>query len=524
MSPLPWQRIPCGTFRVVLCVVALLNGGCSLTDWAHNGFKVGPNYAPPPEPIASQWIDYADPRVHSEPVEPGPWWHLFGDPLLDDLEATAVGQNLTLQAAGERIQQARAGRGIAAGSLFPQIQQALGDYTNNKQSARTVGADEFPVKQYYSQWDTGFNLSWELDFWGRFRRAVEVADAKLDAAAADYDDVLVLLLAEVADSYFQYRIAQERLVYVRGNVATQEGSQRIADARFEKGAGTELDVQQARSNVERTRALVHPLEVARRQAANSLCVLLGIPLQDLECKLGPGAIPEVAPSVAVGMPCDLLRRRPDVRRAEREAAAASAGIGVAESELYPHFAINGAIGLSSEYFRHLFDTPTSYTGQIGPSFRWDILNYGRLQNNVQREEARFRELVVLYQNSVLKANREVEDALVAFLRAQEQVRNLTASVTAAQRSVQIAQNQYRLGAIDFNRVFDLESFLLLQQDQLAIARGTIVLSLIGIYRALGGGWEIGCQPPPAPPAVAEPGPTEEAPGPRQVPPTGEKKG
>src|SRR5262249_25403898 len=152
-------------------------------------------------------------------------------------------------------------------------------------------------------------------------------------------------------------------------------------------------------------------------------------------------------SVAVGMPCDLLRRRPDVRRAEREAAAASALIGVAESDLYPHFAINGAIGLSSEYFRHLFDTPTRYTGHSAPSFRWDILNYGRLQNNVRREEARFRELVVLYQNSVLKANREVEDALVAFLRAQEQVRNLTASVTAAKRSVQIAQAQYRLGAI-----------------------------------------------------------------------------
>jgi NodT family efflux transporter outer membrane factor (OMF) lipoprotein len=512
------------SLATVLATAMMLNIGCSLTDWAHNGFMVGPNYGQLSDPAATQWIDYADPRVHTEPPAPGAWWHLFGDPLLDHLEAEAVAQNLTLQAAGERIEQARAELGIAAGNLFPQIQQASGDYTNNKQSARTVGADEFPVKQHFSQWDIGLNASWELDFWGRFRRAREAADANLGAAVADYDDVLVLLFAEVADSYFQYRVAQERLVYVRRNVETQEGSLRIAESRFKQGAGTELDVQQARSKVERTRSLVHPLEVARRQAANSLCVLLGIQLQDLECKLGPGSVPEVAPAIAVGMPCDLLRRRPDVRRAEREAAAASARIGVAESDLYPHFAINGAIGLSSEYFRHLFDTPASYTGTIGPSFRWDILNYGRLQNNVRHEEARFRELVVLYQNSVLKANREVEDALVAFLRAQEQVRNLAASVAAAQRSVEIAQNQYRLGAVDFNRVFDLESFLLLQQDQLAIARGSIVLSLIGIYRALGGGWEVGCHEPAGTASGEVSAAPEQAPVPRPVSPATGKHG
>jgi NodT family efflux transporter outer membrane factor (OMF) lipoprotein len=500
---------------------ALLSGGCSLTDWVHNGFEVGPNYSGPPAPAASTWIDYADPRVCADPVDLSAWWHLFGDPRLDELEAAAVAQNLTLQAAGQRIIQARAQRGIAVGFLFPQVQQATGDYTNNKQSAKTVGADEYAVKQYYSQWDGGLNASWELDFWGRFRRAIEQADAQLDVASANYDDVLVLLLAEVADSYFRYRIAQERLEYVNRNVTIQEGSLRIAEQRFEKGAGTELDVQQARSSVERTRALVQPLEIERRRAADSLCVLLGIALQDLECKLGIGPIPSVQPVVALGMPCDLLRRRPDVRRAEREAAAASAAIGIAESDLYPHFMINGAIGVSAEYFHNFFDLPASLTGQIGPSFRWDILAYGRLRNNVRREEARFQELVFLYQQQVLQANREVEDALVGFLRTQLQVRNLEASVTAAQRSVTIAQNQFRLGAVDYNRVFDLEGFLLLQQDQLAIARGGIVLSLIGVYRALGGGWEGRCQPPdgapgpiPAEPVV----PAEQAPTPRPVPP------
>jgi NodT family efflux transporter outer membrane factor (OMF) lipoprotein len=522
--------LPHGSRRLVygfLLIAALLNGGCSLNDWVHNGFKVGPNYATPPDPVAPTWIDYADPRVCSDPVDLTHWWRLFGDPLLDSLEDSAVAQNLTLQAAGERIMQARAGRGIAVGLLFPQTQQATADYYNYKQSRKTVGSDEYDVKQYYSQWDGGLNASWELDFWGRFRRGIEGADAQLDAAVADYDDVLVLLLAEVADSYFRYRIAQERLDYVRRNVTIQEGSLKIAESRFEKGAGTELDVQQARSSVERTRALIQPLEIERRRAANSLCVLLGIRLQDLECKLGPGAIPDVQPQVAVGMPCDLVRRRPDVRRAEREAAAASAAIGIAVSELYPHFFINGNIGASAEFFRHWFDLPASMTGQIGPSFCWNILAYGRLKNNIRREEARFGELVLLYQQQVLQANREVEDALVGFLRTQLQVRNLTASVTAAQRSVTIAQTQYRLGAVDYNRVFDLEGFLLQQQDQLAIARGGIVLSLIDIYRTLGGGWDDHCQSPGVLPPAALPGkpaqPLEQAPPPRPVPPPADAK-
>ncbi|HEY3393235.1 MAG TPA: efflux transporter outer membrane subunit [Lacipirellulaceae bacterium] len=482
-----------GRLLALLCLLALVvsawcchlpGGRCR--DWWHNGFKVGPNYCPPAAPVASQWIDYADPRVESEEQQLSDWWTVFNDPVLNSLVQTAYQQNLTLRAAGARILEARALRGIAAGNLFPQEQFAFGEYSRIKVSENIANP---PPEVWFSEWTFGLSGTWELDFWGRYRRAIEAADAELDASVEDYDDVLVVLLSDVAASYVEYRTFQQRLTYARANVDIQQRSFQLASDKFEAGATTERDTHQARQILEETQALIPVLEIGRRQAANRLCVLLGMPPRDMESILGAGGIPVTPREVVSGVPADLVRRRPDVRRAERLVAAQSARIGVAVSDLYPHFTVLGTIGVEAEQFGDLFKSG-SMIGEISPGFRWDILNYGRLVNNVRVQDARFQELAYAYQDQVLIAGQEVEDAIVAFLRSQEQAQHLGESVTAATRTVEITNEQYNQGAIDFTPVFVFQENLTEQQDEFAVAQGNIALSLIAAYRALGGGWQI----------------------------------
>jgi NodT family efflux transporter outer membrane factor (OMF) lipoprotein len=469
----------------------LASGCCHLPggrcrDWWRNGFKVGPDYCPPAAPVASQWIDYEDPRVKSEEQQLTHWWTVFNDPVLNSLIQTAYQQNLTLRAAGARILEARALRGIAVGNLFPQEQFAFGEYSRIKVSENIANP---PPEVWFSEWTFGLSGTWELDFWGRYRRAIEAADAELDASVEDYDDVLVVLLSDVAASYVEYRTFQQRLTYARANVEIQQLSFQLASDKFEAGATTERDTHQARQILEETQALIPVLEIGRRQAANRLCVLLGMPPRDMDAILGAGGIPVTPREVVAGVPADLVRRRPDVRRAERLVAAQSARIGVAVSDLYPHFTVLGTIGVEAEQFGDLFKSG-SMIGEISPGFRWDILNYGRLVNNVRVQDARFQELAYAYQDQVLIAGQEVEDAIVAFLRSQEQAQHLAESVTAATRTVEITNEQYNQGAIDFTSVFVFQENLTEQQDELARAQGNIALSLIAAYRALGGGWQI----------------------------------
>jgi NodT family efflux transporter outer membrane factor (OMF) lipoprotein len=484
---------------LVLVLVVLVLSGCGLPEWARNGGKVGPNYKVPPAEVAANWIDYQDPRVTSEEQDLSHWWGVFADPVLDSLITQAYEQNLSLRVAGERIVESRARRGIAVGNLFPQVQQAAGAYTANKVSSE-VG-NRAP-QQWFSNWEAGFNVAWELDLWGRFRRSIEAADADLQASVANFDDVLVVLLADVSANYVQYRISQERIAVAHRNVVIQEKSYQLAQDRFKAGASTERDVQQAKQILEQTRALIPQLEGELRRAANALCVLLGMSPRDLSERLGTGApIPSAPAELALGIPADLLRRRPDVRRIERQAAAQSALIGVAKSDLYPRLSLLGSIGVRAEDFGDLFKTPGSIAGSVGPAFHWDILNYGRIESNVQIQESRFRQSVLAYQETVLRAGREAEDAAVSFLKAQERARFLNNSVAAASRTVEITYDQFSQGVIDFTPVFLFEETLADQEDQLAIAQGQIALSLVDLYRALGGGWEMrlrgpGASPPP----------------------------
>jgi NodT family efflux transporter outer membrane factor (OMF) lipoprotein len=492
--------------------LALLAAGCSLLPaagcaWIRNGFKVGPNYTTPAAPVASGWIDYEDPRLGGEEQQLGEWWRVFNDPMLDSLIENVYAQNLTLRVAGARILAARARRGFAIGELFPQLQDATGSFTANKLSENTAAGP--PPEIWFQSSAASFNMSWELDIWGRFRRGIESADAALDASIDNYDDFLVILFADVAASYIQFRTFQERLVYARQNVYIQERSYQLARDRFEAGAVTERDVHQARQALEQTRALIPLLETGLRITNNAMCALQGMTPADLAEHLGEGiAIPGAPRNVTVGVPADLLRRRPDVRRTERLAAAQSAQIGIAESDLYPRFFLAGSIGVSAEQAGDLFDGSRSLSAFGGPAFQWNILNYGRIGSNIDEQKARFLELVYAYQEQVLQAGREAEDAMVAFLNSHERSERLAESVSAARRSVEITFDQYREGLVDFTAVFLFEQTLAEQEDQFAQARGDIALNLVDLYRSLGGGWEFrlsredpGAHPDdPAPPA------------------------
>jgi len=516
----PGARVrACRWSALFILTVLVTSAGC--TGWREyfaNGFKVGPNYCRPAAPVAEQWLDANDPTLDTTQPHEAAWWRTFNDPVLDSLIDTAYRQNLTVRIAALRILEARAQRGIVAGNLFPQAQQGFGDYTRSQISRNAISGAFIPTA-FLSEWTLGASLAWELDFWGRFRRAIEAADANLDASVENYDNVLVLLLSEVAQTYTNIRIAEQRLAYAGQNVEIQRGTLRIAEDRLREGATTRLDVTQGQSDLANTEAGIPALESTRRQAVNQLCILLGIPPQSLDETLADHqGIPSPPPQVAVGIPAELLRRRPDVRRAEREVAAQSALIGVATSDLYPHISISGTIFLDAMEFRDLFDG-NSIAGSVGPSFRWDILNYGRLANNIRVQEARFQQLAVQYQDTVLQANAEAENALVGFLKGQQRVRSLSQSVDAARQSVELVMSQYREGTVDFDRVFNVQQFLTRQQDQLAVAQGTVAQDLIQLYRALGGGWEIRLETSasPAPGQPAEAALPPEAAAPRLAP-------
>jgi NodT family efflux transporter outer membrane factor (OMF) lipoprotein len=462
--------------------------GCtSFREYVHNNFKVGPNYRRPPAPVAPAWIDAGDRRVHTESDDLAGWWTVFDDPTLNGLIAEANGQNLTLREAGFRILQARAQLAFTVGNVFPQTQTATGGY-------RRFGVGN----AFFDQWNFGFNLAWELDFWGRFRRAIQAAEATLDASVADYDAVLVTLLGDVASNYVRYRTDEERLRLLKNNISIQEDVLRFVNQRLEAGAQfTEVDRRQASANLNQSRAALNVLEIDLRQAQNQLCLLLGIPVTDLSARLatGPQRIPLAPEYVVVGIPADLLRRRPDVRRAERAAASQAEQIGIAEADMYPAFSITGTLGWQAAQLNDLF-RPASLTSNIGPTFRWNLLNYGRIQNNVRFQDARFRELVAAYQQQVLQGDLEVENGIISFLKSQERARILAAAVDDSAIAVQTIVGQYQVGValavVDFNRYAVIQQSLIQQQDLWAQARGAIAQGLIDVYRALGGGWQLRC--------------------------------
>jgi NodT family efflux transporter outer membrane factor (OMF) lipoprotein len=486
--------MPKSRFQLRLCFALslLLLGGCTgISEYFRNDCKVGPGYMPPCAPVARNWIDANDKRVRTTNDDLAGWWTVFGDPLLNDIILRAYNQNLTLREAGYRIMAARAQLGITTGEFFPQLQTANGSY-------KRLGV----ANNFFDQWAFSFNLAWELDFWGRFRRAIEGAEATLDASIFDYDDATVTLLSDTANSYVTIRTTQERIRLLDIIIRVQEDVLHFIEERVKAGEGatTELDRAQALSNLEQSRSQRHQFLIDERVAENQLCILLGMPAVDLTNLLacGPKKDIPIAPEfVVTGIPADLLRRRPDVRRAERLAAAQAEQIGIAEADWYPAISITGTLGWQAQHLSDLF-RPQSLSSNVGPSFQWNLLNYGRILNNVRLQDAQFRQLVTAYQNTVLNADLEVENGIVTFVQAQERANDLRKSVDDAWLALQVIVAQYQAGrgGIDFNRYATIQQTLVTQQDEWAQSRGQICLGLIQVYRGLGGGWQIknGCAP------------------------------
>jgi NodT family efflux transporter outer membrane factor (OMF) lipoprotein len=448
----------------------------------------------PASTVAPHWIgDPPDAAAAPAPVDTASWWQLFNDPTLDHLVDLAYHNNLSLQSAAVHILQAQAQLNVQIGELFPQQQVLAGEVQHQRQAQSTLLAPGLDPLLDTSQF--GLSASWELDFWGKYRRGIEADRAAMLASVAAYDSGLVSLTAGVASTYLNIRTYQQRIQVANDNLDTQKESLRIARAQFEAGETSELDVQQALTQLAQTQAQIPGLENSLRTNKDSLAVLLGMTPGAVDPLLGDAtAIPTAPAQVATGIPKDLLRRRPDVRQAELTAAAQSAGIGVAKANLYPSFSLNGSFGFVGTSLRHqeagdLF-TWDNRASTVGASFVLPILNYGRIVNSVRVQDAVFQEAVLSYQNTVLQAQQEVEDARSAFTAAQQTMATLGDADASAKRSTELAIVRYKEGASDYTTVLSAEQVQLQVEDNLATARGAVPQALVSVFRALGGGWQL----------------------------------
>jgi len=453
---------------------------------------VGPDFKKPEVPVAANWHTTSDPHLASRTAADSLWWREFKDPALDHLVDLAYRQNLPLQIAGLRIVEARAELGVFSGKQYPQIQELFADATAiglSKGAANAIG-----INRNLGYYQLGFDAAWEIDFWGKYGRGVEAAAASLLGSVSDYFAAVVSLTAEVARTYVSVRTFEVLIAQAEENAKLQQEALDIANSRFGNGATSELDPTQATTQLQSTRASSPQLQLQLQQAENALSILLGQQPGSLDSLLaGPKEIPKAPVQVAVGVPSEMLRRRPDIRSAELYAAAQCARIGVAKAELYPSFSLVGTIGLqgvnTSAGHQGLF-SPHSIFYSVGPQIKFPIFNYGRLKNAVRVEDARFQQLLVNYRDTVLKAARETEDAMTGFHNTQEAMVFEQGAVTSAQRAVEIAMVQYREGATDFQRVLDAERSLLQRQNSLAQTTSAVATNMIAIYKALGGGWEL----------------------------------
>ena len=413
------------------------------------------------------------------------WWRTFNDPVLEQLVAEAQRVNPNVRTAGLRIMEARAQLGIAGSTRYPQFQQATGEVL--WAGEKRAGASDISAVFF----NAGLQMGWELDFWGKFRRSIEAADAGYFASIAQYDDLQVLMAAQVASFYCLIRTVEARLVIARENAALQKRSLEITERLFKGGSESELDVQQAKALYLGTLATIPQLEGSQRQTENALSTLLARAPGPLpEMAAGKDVIPQAGLDVinSIDMPADLLSRRPDIRAAEMQLAAQSALIGVSVADLYPSISLLGFVSLSATT---LSGAPSVLSGSFGPSLVWNVFDHGRLTNAVLVQDARFQQLYEQYQDLVLRAAREVDDAAVGFAKTGEQIALLEDAVKAAQRSLAIANLQYREGLTDFERVLDSQRTLFSQQELLVTNRGNLIQNLIALYKAMGGGWEQG---------------------------------
>ncbi|HYC57024.1 MAG TPA: efflux transporter outer membrane subunit [Candidatus Binatia bacterium] len=499
--------------RRLACLAALcaLAAGC---------FKVGPDYREPLVPALSRWNAPLERGLEPGARDLAHWWRLLGDPMLDSLIERAIARNTDIARATAAALEARARRTGSIASLFPAADVdagyrrqkrtgSFGSFSNADDGSGSTGGGSTGAT---NAWSAGFDASWEIDLFGGVRRGIEESQATLEAARADLRDVLVTVLAEVARNYVELRSLQERIAIAHANAESQGETLQLTRWRFEAGLVGDLDVQQATYQLSQTRAGIPTLESELAQIGHRLAVLLGAPAGSLDAELAPrGPVPEPPARVAVGVPADLLRRRPDVAAAERRLASATAAIGVATADLYPKLSLTGSLELSATSLSGLDDDSARGYG-IGPSLRWNLFDAGRIRAEIAARSAQADQALADYEAAVLAAYEEAENALVAFAREQVRRDRLAHAVGAARDAERLARFQYENGVIDFQSVLEAQRARLGLEESLAISHAAVTTNLVALYKALGGGWER-VQPPP----VTSPVVQEDAPRARDAP-------
>ena len=472
------------TFNLA-AAVALLLAGCS----------VGPDYKEPALAVPGAWTEAQQKGVDTRPAELTHWWTAFEDPMLNSLVDRAVRSNLDLRVAEARIREARASRAVVASGAWPTVDTS-GSYTRSRSSENALNiplqgsGTGSGIKLERNFFNAGFDANWEIDVFGGVRRSVEAADAIIEATEYSRRDILVSLLGDVARNYIDLRGAQRRLAVARENLKTQQDSLDLTRVRFNAGLASDLDVARAEAQLNSTASQVPTLESFMKQAAYSLDLLLGLSPGALWRELeGEVAIPNLPAEVLVGLPSDLLRRRPDIRIAERQLAAATAQIGSAVADLFPKFSLTGAGGLQSISASDWLTAGSRYWS-IGPTIRWPIFDAGRIRATIEIRNAQQEQAVNQYEQTVLAALGDVEKSLVNYAQEQLRYRTLTDAVAANRRAVQMAQELYIRGLNDYLNVLDTQRALYLTETEMTQSEATMASNLVALYKALGGGWQV----------------------------------
>ncbi|WFB37223.1 efflux transporter outer membrane subunit [Kiritimatiellota bacterium B12222] len=457
---------------------------------------VGPDYEAPEIQTPDLWSEQVSEQVSAgEHADLQSWWKVFDDPKLESLIEQARNENLHLKQAISRIYQSRAMLAIARGEKYPVVDLDA-NISQSKLSDDGPLREVVPPNGFKSQnlFQLGIDAMWELDIFGRVTRQIESADAAYDATVEDYRDVLVTLLADVAFTYVDIRSAQQQIVYAKQNAKEQKDSLALTEERYSTGLCSKLDVVQATANLEGTLASIPQYELMLIQALNRLAVLMGQDAGTLQKEFSePGPIPKATTAIGIGVPANVLRQRPDVRRAERQLAAQTAQIGVATADLYPSFGLSGAFSLQSNSLSTLLDS-SSVTWGLGAPMQWNIFSGGQVRGNIQVQTERTHEMLLKYQQTVLNAIEEVENAISGYDLSQTTTQHLKASVTSTAEAVDLVLVQYNSGLTDFNNVLVTQRDLFTQQSRWASSEAQTTMNLIALYKALGGGWDLNENP------------------------------
>ncbi|MFM0643992.1 efflux transporter outer membrane subunit [Paraburkholderia bryophila] len=450
--------------------------------------SVGPDFKQPDVTLENRWLETLPDPGQATPAAQAAWWTAFNDPVLSALEERAYQRNLSLQVAGLHIFKARAQLATSAENLLPQS----GSMSAGADHINTSGVGPLPPTHLWAE-HLRVNAGWEIDFWGKYRRQIESDRAQLRVSEAAYDNALVSLFGDLANAYIDLRTLDQRIAVAQQNLKSVQQSLTLTQARYRHGAATQLDVEQAATLVAETEAQIPPLIKARAQDRDTLAVLLADPPDAVEAQLKGGtAIPVPPTQIDVGIPADLLRRRPDVRQAALNAAAQSALIGAAKAKLYPSLSLTGLFGLSSgeQHGIGLTQWGSKTIGLFSAGITLPIIDRGQLKNAVRVQDATFQEAVLDYQNTVLQAQKEVEDAIAALRTSLDALAASARASDASQRALRLANAQYRAGSVTYDPVLDASRSALRDGDALAQNQGLAALAAVSLYRALGGGWEV----------------------------------